>query len=363
VLAAISRMLRHRRHTVILPAYDDAMTTIILDDLGKSFDGVPAIQPTNLALQSGSFTALLGPSGCGKTTLLRLIAGFERPSTGTIQLGHRLVAGPHVSVPPERRSLGIVFQSYALWPHMDVAANVAYPLLARGVAKAEIAMRVARALAMVSLTGLGSRSVDALSGGQRQRVALARCLVTGTDIILLDEPLANLDVHLRAEMLDVFARLHRDTGATIVFVTHDQAEALALADRIVVLDRGTVQQSGAPEQIYAEPANAMVAGFVGRGVIVRGLYSDGQVTFAGQAVPTRGQAGSATPMLLLRPEHLTLAETGIAATIATTRYTGAAYDATARLASGESLLLSTPQRMAPGARVHLAVSDAWIVPG
>lgn len=337
------------------------MTTIILDQLSKRFGDVAAVQPTSLTLASGSFTALLGPSGCGKTTLLRLIAGFEEPSSGTIQLGDRVVAGPQGSVPPERRSLGIVFQSYALWPHMDVAGNVAYPLQARRMGKSETAERVGEALAMVSLAGLGQRSVDALSGGQRQRVALARCLVTGTDIILLDEPLANLDVHLRAEMLDVFARLHRDTGATIVFVTHDQSEALALADRIVVLDKGAVQQSGTPEQIYAEPANAMVAGFVGRGATLRGVRTETGITVGGVNVSVRGDRRG-EPLVLVRPENLVLAESGLAATIASTRYTGAGYDAMAILASGETVLISTRQRLQLESVVHLNIKDAWVVP-
>jgi iron(III) transport system ATP-binding protein len=235
------------------------MTKIVLEKLSKSFGDNLAVDQADIVVESGSITALLGPSGCGKTTLLRLIAGFEEPSSGQILFGDRLVAAAGKSVPPERRGIGIVFQSYALWPHMDVAGNVAYPLQGRGLGRSEIAARLAQALAMVSLTGLEHRSVDALSGGQRQRVALARCLVSGTDTILLDEPLSNLDVHLRAEMLEVFADLHRRTGATIVFVTHDQAEALALADRVVVLHRGKVQQAASPEVLYREPANTVVA--------------------------------------------------------------------------------------------------------
>ncbi|MDN5874886.1 MAG: ABC transporter ATP-binding protein, partial [Sinobacteraceae bacterium] len=195
------------------------MTAIALNKLSKQFGDTFAVREAGFLLETGSLTALLGPSGCGKTTLLRLIAGFEQPDSGTIHLGDRLVASAEAIVPPERRNLGIVFQSYALWPHMDVAGNVGYPLKARGFDRNGIAEQVRKALGTVSLAGFERRAVDGLSGGQRQRVALARCLVTGTDIILLDEPLANLDVHLRAEMIDVFAHLHRDTGATIVFVT------------------------------------------------------------------------------------------------------------------------------------------------
>jgi iron(III) transport system ATP-binding protein len=339
------------------------MTTIVLDTLTKRFGDNLAVNAASFTLETGSFTALLGPSGCGKTTILRLIAGFEQPSAGSIHFNGRQVGSPGAMVPPERRSLGIVFQSYALWPHMDVASNVAYPLQARGLGRAAIDERVGAALEMVSLAGFGQRSVDGLSGGQRQRVALARCLVTGTDIILLDEPLANLDVHLRAEMLDVFARLHEKTGATIVFVTHDQSEALALADRVIVLDRGVVQQSGRPEQLYNEPANAMVAGFVGRGMLVSALVSDGRVTLADRPVPVRGQVQGSKAALLLRPENLTLADAGIPAAVVAARYSGAGYDTILQLANGEQVLLTARERLEPGRPVHFAIEDAWIVPG
>lgn len=339
------------------------MTTIALDNLSKQFGENRAVNSATFTLPAGSLTALLGPSGCGKTTLLRLIAGFEQPSGGAIYFDDQQVAGPGAMVPPERRSLGIVFQSYALWPHMDVAGNVAYPLRARGLGRAAIDERVGKALTMVSLTGFEHRSVDRLSGGQRQRVALARCLVTGTNVILLDEPLANLDVHLRAEMLDVFARLHRETGATVVFVTHDQAEALALADRVIVLDRGVVQQSGRPEQLYNEPENAMVAAFVGRGTLVSARISDGRVLLANLPVPVRGQPQGAGARLLLRPENLTLADAGIPATVVATRYTGAAYDTILQLSGGETVLISSRNRLPLGRPVHFSVDDAWIVPG
>lgn len=338
------------------------MTTIILDAVSKQFGDNFAVRDVGITLPAGSFTALLGPSGCGKTTLLRLIAGFEQPGAGTIHFDARLMASPAVSMAPERRDLGIVFQSYALWPHMDVAANVAYPLRARGIGGAEIEQRVARALDMVSLSGFEQRGVDALSGGQRQRVALARCLVTGTDIILLDEPLANLDVHLRAAMLDIFADIHQRTGATIVFVTHDQSEALALADRIVMLDHGRVQQTGTPQKLYAEPANAVVAGFIGRGTILQAQVSNGDVVLAGRPINTRGE-GTGPLRLLVRPEAVRLSDTGIAGQVARCRYTGASYETIVTLASGETLVLDTRERQDIGGAVHLAIDDAWIIPG
>ncbi|GLQ08787.1 ABC transporter ATP-binding protein [Devosia yakushimensis] len=338
------------------------MTIITLDAVSKQFGSNFAVRDVSVTLPKGSFTALLGPSGCGKTTLLRLIAGFEQPTSGTIQFDTRLMAGPTLSVAPEKRDLGIVFQSYALWPHMDVAANVAYPLRARGIGRAEIEQRVARALDMVSLAGFEQRSVDALSGGQRQRVALARCLVTGTDIILLDEPLANLDVHLRAAMLDIFADIHRRTGATIVFVTHDQSEALALADRIVMLDHGQVQQTGTPQQLYAEPANATVAGFIGRGSILAAQAATDGTLLAGRPINARG-TGKGPVQVLVRPEAVRLGDTGIAGQVARCRYTGASYETVLTLASGETLMLDTPNRLDIGAAIHLTINDAWIIPG
>lgn len=339
------------------------MTNIVLSHLSKRYGDTLAASAVDIRLESGSFTALLGPSGCGKTTLLRLIAGFEQPDAGAIHFDDRLVADAKSMLPPERRDLGIVFQSYALWPHLDVAGNVAYPLEARRLDRATTADRVSKALAQVSLAGFGPRSIDNLSGGQRQRVALARCLVTGTNIILLDEPLANLDVHLRAEMLDVFGQLHRDTGATIVFVTHDQGEALALADRIVVLDHGVVQQSGRPEQLYDEPANAMVAGFVGHGALVAAAGIDGTVLLGDIPVPARGDVRNGPLQLLLRPENLALAASGIAATVGASRYIGTGYDTTLGLASGETVSLVSRERLEPGRGVHFAINDAWIVPG
>jgi iron(III) transport system ATP-binding protein len=337
------------------------MTTISLKNLGKSFGNSAAVSDVSLDLASGSFTALLGPSGCGKTTLLRLIAGFEQPSAGAVRFDGALMADADDMVAPERRNLGIVFQSYALWPHMDVAGNVAYPLKGRGLRAPEIAARVAEALDMVSLGGFDRRSVDALSGGQRQRVALARCLVTGTKIILLDEPLANLDVHLRAAMLDVFADIHRRTDATIVFVTHDQSEALALADTIVVLDSGRVQQIGTPQRIYAEPANAMVAGFVGRGALVEAVVEDGVARIGEACVPVRGE-GRGAVRLLVRPQAVSLAETGLPATVARVSFAGAHYETALSLVGGTRIVADLPDRLDPGTTAHLKITDAWIVP-
>jgi len=254
----------------------------------------------------------------------------------------------------------MVFQSYALWPHMDVFGNVAYPLKMQGLPRAAIAPRVDAVLETVGLAGFGPRAVDELSGGQRQRVALARCLVAETGIVLFDEPLANLDVHLRASMLTALRDIHRRIAATIVYVTHDQAEALALADRVAVLDSGVLQQLGTPQQIYAEPASDMVAGFVGRGSLLSAAITSNSAEIAGHRFPARGSGGA---RLLIRPEALHPAETGIAVRIVDLSYQGASYEVAAVIeATGERLLFDAEEPPAIGGTLHLAVGDAWIVP-
>ncbi|HTJ58844.1 MAG TPA: ABC transporter ATP-binding protein [Devosiaceae bacterium] len=339
------------------------MTAIILDAVNKRFGANHALADIDLELASGSFTALLGPSGCGKTTLLRLIAGFEAPSDGTIRFGDRVVASPQIQIPPEKREVGVVFQSYALWPHMDVAQNVAYPLRTRGMAGAEIGTRVRDVLEVVCLSGFAKRPVDQLSGGQRQRVALARCLVADTGIILFDEPLANLDAHLRASMIEVLRDIRRRVAATIVYVTHDQAEALALADRIAVLDHGRIQQFATPQEIYSAPGNGMIAGFVGRGSVVSAEGDGEGVGIAGYRFPARGHAAAGSAKVLLRPEALRLGEDGIPARVVDLSYKGPVYEVLAALeGTGERLVLDVAAPVEMGAEVRIAVSDAWVVP-
>ncbi len=341
-----------------------------MQDVARRFGAIHAVDGVSLDLPAGSFTALLGPSGCGKSTLLRLIAGFEAPDEGSIRFGGRVVSDPVRQVPPEERGVGIVFQSYALWPHMDVAGNVAYPLKMRGVDCRRAAAKVEEVLALVGLSGFGTRKVDELSGGQRQRVALARCLVADAGIILFDEPLANLDMHLRASMVDVFRDIHRRIGATIVYVTHDQAEALALADRVAVLDRGRLLQLAPPQEVYRSPADATVASFVGRGALVSGqalrvANGDAEVEIAGHRITARGAGGAATgPVhVLLRPESLALAEAGLPAIVASTTYRGPVHELRLRLETGNEVMLDHPVAPAIGERIHIAVSDAWIIPG
>ena len=244
------------------------MAGLSVEHLVKAFGSHRALDDVSLDVRDGEFIAILGPSGCGKTTLLRQVAGFDKLDAGRIAIGGETVSAPDCHVPPERRRIGIVFQSYALWPHMTVAENVAYGLTVAGVPAAERTRRVTAALELVELQGFDERRPGLLSGGQRQRVALARCLVTEPSLVLLDEPLANLDVHLRASMEDEFARFHARTGTTMVYITHDQREAMALADRIAVMDRGRLLQVATPSQLYREPADATVAGFIGAGIVV-----------------------------------------------------------------------------------------------
>ena len=233
---------------------------LILDKVAKSYDGATeVVRPLDLAVERGEFVTLLGPSGSGKTTILMMIAGFEEPTSGAIALEGR----PLARVPAHRRGIGVVFQNYALFPHMSVAANLAFPLEMHGVGRAEREERVLAALDMVRLGGFGERRPAQLSGGQQQRVALARALVFRPKLVLMDEPLGALDKQLREHMQAEIKRLHERLGVTVVYVTHDQGEALTMSDRIAVLNRGRIQQFAPPAVIYERPANAFVASFIG----------------------------------------------------------------------------------------------------
>ena len=235
-------------------------------ELRKQFSiGRPAVDGVSFHVAAGEIVVLLGPSGCGKTTTLRCVAGLEHPTAGRISIGTRVVSAPEdgVQVPPRQRDIGMVFQSYAVWPHMTVWQNVAYPLRHRGVARAEVDRRVAEVLELVGLSEFAQRSVVALSGGQMQRVALARSLVYGPQLLLLDEPLSNLDAQLRLRLRDDLRRIIKQTGVTAVYVTHDQAEAVVLGDRIGVMRDGKLLQMAAPDEIYNRPADLFVANFTG----------------------------------------------------------------------------------------------------
>jgi iron(III) transport system ATP-binding protein len=235
------------------------MLSISFDSLTKRFDKTVAVDNVNLEIAAGELFFLLGPSGCGKTTCLRMVAGFYQPDGGLLRFGEKVMN----AVPPHRRNTGMVFQNYALWPHLTARGNVEYGLKVRKIARAERDKRVDAALEMVRLGGLGDRYPNQMSGGQQQRVALARALVIQPDVVLLDEPLSNLDAQLRLEMRNEIKRLHGETGTTALYVTHDQEEALSIADRIAVMKDGRLQQVGTPRELYRQPQNRFVAEFLG----------------------------------------------------------------------------------------------------
>ena len=282
---------------------------VTLAGVAKWYGTVPAVQGVDLAVAPGEMVSLLGPSGCGKTTTLRMIAGLERLDAGEIRIGDRRAN----DVPPWRRNIGMVFQNYALFPHKTVAENIGYGLAMRRMRRAEIATRVADAMRLVRLEGLGDRSPSQLSGGQRQRVALARAIITRPDVLLFDEPLAALDRKLREQMQVEIRQLQREVGITTVFVTHDQDEALALSDRIVVMDGGRIVQTGTPSEVYERPRSRFVSDFIGmmnalRGTVVGGepgalrvrLGSGPEVSVPGAAPFAPGSEVE----LMLRPEKV-----------------------------------------------------------
>jgi iron(III) transport system ATP-binding protein len=348
------------------------MARLTIEHLTKSFADTRVLDDVSLSVADGELVAILGPSGCGKTTLLRQIAGFDKADAGRIAIGEEEVSSASRHVPPERRRIGIVFQSYALWPHMSVAENVAYGLAVAGVKEFERTQRVEAALALVDLKGFADRSPAMLSGGQRQRVALARCLVTEPSLVLLDEPLANLDVHLRAAMEREFARFHERTGTTMIYITHDQAEAMALADRIAVMHRGRVLQFATPSQLFREPSDAIVASFVGEGMVVpvevidtRGVACTTRVFGHDVAMRCReGQARGAASACL-RAQSVAVADRGIAARVQNVTYEGGRFRIEAAIEGASQIMhfqAPEPCRLARGDVVHLEVGDGWVIP-
>ena len=246
------------------------MAIVSIRGLTKTFTDTAAVDELHLEIGDGEFVSLLGPSGCGKTTTLRLLAGFLQPDGGEIRVDGKVISSPSLLVPPERRNMSMIFQSYAVWPHMTVAQNVAYGLKFKKLSKQEIEAKVTKLLGVVHLAELKDRYSAELSGGQQQRVALARALVVEPQILLMDEPLSNLDANLREEMRFEIRRLHEEFKITTVYVTHDQAEAMATSDRIAVLDRGRLVQVGTPAEIFDRPTTRFVAEFVGKANILSG---------------------------------------------------------------------------------------------
>ena len=247
------------------------MSRLRLTGVSKRYGNFLAVDDIDLELQSGEFVSLLGPSGCGKTTTLRMIAGFVDPTLGTIEMDGQILSSPAGSVPPDRRQMSMIFQSYAIWPNMTVEQNVAFGLELRKIAKAEVKRRVGEMLEVVHMNHLADRYPAELSGGQQQRVALARAIVIRPSVLLLDEPLSNLDATLREEMRFEIRRLHDEFHVTTVYVTHDQAEAMVTSDRIAVMNHGRIEQVDHPRALYNKPKTRFVAGFIGRTNFIEGL--------------------------------------------------------------------------------------------
>ncbi len=291
----------------IVQAGRDGDVLVRLHGISKHYGKVVAVEPLDLEIRRGDFLAILGPSGCGKTTLLRTIGGFIAPTTGRVE-----IAGTDVTRwGPEKRPTNMVFQGYGLFPHMNVRQNIAYGLRIAKFPKAELAGRVERAISLVHLEDLADRSPDALSGGQQQRVALARALVMEPEVLLLDEPLAALDLQLRKTMQEELRRIHSEIGGTFVFVTHDQGEALGLANRIAVMQEGRIVQDGGPEDIYSRPATRFVANFIGDANILVGRRESGRIQLeAGSSFGDEGQDGAV--LVVLRPEALSIQGGGAA---------------------------------------------------
>ena len=285
-----------------MSSQDQTALPIHIESLTKKYGSLYALDSVNLSIKSGEFLTLLGPSGSGKTTLLMAIAGFNRPDSGSIKFGDEEI----ILKPPHKRDVGMVFQSYALFPHMSVAENIAFPLKLRGVKGQESIDRVNQALATVQLEGLGDRGIEQLSGGQRQRVALARAFVFRPRILLMDEPLSALDKKLREQMQIELKNLHEQLGVTTVYVTHDQREALTMSDRIVVINHGQLIQIDTPHAIYNQPANAFVADFIGESTMLPlTRNSSGDLVFNDQLISTENYSDSTGEhLLVVRPERL-----------------------------------------------------------
>ncbi|MEO0681431.1 MAG: ABC transporter ATP-binding protein [Pseudomonadota bacterium] len=336
----------------------------------KAFAGRAAVDGVSAEIADGEFFAVLGPSGCGKSTLLRLIAGLEQVDGGEIALAGETVAGPGVHAPPEARGAAVVFQSYALWPHMDVRDNVAFPIETAGASRAAARDAAGTHLQTVGLSAFAARRPAELSGGQRQRVALARCLASEARAVLMDEPLANLDPHLRAAMEGELTAFHRASGATTLYITHDQREAMALADRIAVMRAGRFEQVADPVETYRRPATEAVARFIGRGAVLEASVqaAGGRAAaagFAGEAACVAGQA-SGPARVLVRPEDVALEEGpgAWAGVLREAAYRGGVWEAVAQVEGlAEGVPVSSAQPLREGERVALRLTGGWVLPG
>jgi putative spermidine/putrescine transport system ATP-binding protein len=357
---------------------DKAGAAVVLDRITRQFGGVTAVAEVSLTIERGEFITLLGPSGSGKTTCLMMLAGFEVPDSGEIYIE----GVPVVRVPPYRRNIGMVFQNYALFPHMTVAANIAFPLRQRGVDAAAIRERVAATLDLVRMGGFAERYPRQLSGGQQQRVAIARAVIFHPRVLLMDEPLSALDKKLRESMQFEIKRLHEQLGITFVYVTHDQHEALVMSDRIVVMDKGRIEQLGTPADIYDRPASRFVASFIGESNFLDGSLTaaDGEtftLTHGGVTLRGLGRVAAGRGSLMVRPEKIGIAAeapradpafNALPASVRQVTFVGEARRYVVATDAGTELIVKEPHRFgtaahAPGARVFLAwaVADSLLV--
>ena len=333
--------------------------------LSKRYGNVSVVDDVSLRIEHGLLVCLLGPSGCGKTTTLRLIAGFVEPSAGEIAVGDRVVSSASRTLPPEQRNMSMIFQSYALWPHMTVGENVAFGLKLRKLDRATIAQKVGNILATTKLDALASRYPGELSGGQQQRVALARALVVDPETLLLDEPLSNLDANLREEMRFEVRRLHDEYRYTTVYVTHDQSEAMTTADLIAVMNAGKIEQAGTPEEIYNRPRSEFVARFIGSSNVVKGTAQDAvHLAVAGATLRCTGDAMAAgkAAAISIRQHELRMlgtappaAQNVLPATVIRHVFLGNSRDYMVELADGTQLrVVATPDQSIPqGEKVWL----------
>lgn len=332
----------------------------------KRFGAHQAVDGVSAALGEGEFFVVLGPSGCGKSTLLRLVAGLETLDAGEIRLDGESVSAPGRHAPPEDRRVGVVFQSYALWPHLSVQENVAFPARAQGARGSAARAAAARHLETVDLLGFADRLPAALSGGQRQRVALARCLAGGARTVLMDEPLANLDPHLRERMEGEIARFHDEAGVSTLYITHDQREAMALADRIAVMWDGRFIQVASPQELHDQPRDEQVARFIGRAAVLNGVVAASETGAVADLGPLRAPLSAPAPAgaarIVVRPRDARLGA-GAPAQLRSVFYRGGVWEALAAVDGlAEPLPIAAQIPLRDGETVRIALSGGWALP-